>query len=94
VVEDGNYYACDTLHPDQKVGVAPGQGEGTGWVRIEDKAYGDPVYIDGGLAGQTGDLKEFRLPAGPHTIEVKGKRYLGEDVTVVADHVLVVEVPD
>jgi len=90
--DDGCYYAYDDLHPGQKAKVAP--QESTGTVVISGGVKGDQVLVDKALAGYIGELGTFSLPAGPHTLEVKGKGpYLGEDIMVIAGHELDIDVP-
>ena len=43
----------------------------TGEVKIETHLKDASVYVDGGFAGSTGKLKEFRLQLGNHDIEVR-----------------------
>ena len=42
-----------------------------GEVKIETKAKGNAIYVDGGYAGVTGKLKKFPLERGTHTIELR-----------------------
>ena len=93
VVENDTYYAKDDLHPDQEVPLTVATTEPTGTIRIVDQVKGDSIYIDKSLAGYTGELKNFRLAVGQHTIEVKGHGpYFGEDVMVIVDHELTINV--
>ena len=95
VVENDQYYACDPQHPGQKIEVTNDQKEEVvfGKVEVVDNVDGESIFIDKGFAGLTGELRTFQLPAGPHTIEIKGNRpYFGEDITVLAGHKLVVNV--
>lgn len=58
-----------------------------GKVEIVTKHKGDQIFVDGGFAGLTGDLKTFPLRAGSHTIELRnsqGQTYYQERVNVIA----------
>jgi hypothetical protein len=58
----------------------------TGEVKIETKEKGNSIYIDGGYAGVTGKLKNFRLKPGNHTIELRspsGQKIYQERVYVI-----------
>src|SRR5579864_6031045 len=46
---------------------APNVGE----VQIKTKEKGDSVFVDGGFAGRTGELKHFQLQPGTHTVELR-----------------------
>jgi hypothetical protein len=62
---------------------APAAGE----VQISTKQKGDQIFVDGGFAGLTGDLKKFPLRPGTHTIELrtaKGKSFYQETINVIA----------
>jgi len=43
----------------------------TGDVKIDTHQKQDVVYVDGGFAGQTGNLKKFELRPGNHDIELR-----------------------
>src|SRR5271157_4779428 len=61
---------------------APNAGE----VEIQTKQKGDQIFVDGGYAGLTGELKKFPLRAGTHTIELRdanGKTFYQEEVNVI-----------
>lgn len=61
-------------------------GPSAGEVQIVTKHKGDSIYVDGGLAGRTGQLKKFPLRAGAHTIELrnpKGHAFYQERITVI-----------
>ncbi|MBZ5514587.1 MAG: PEGA domain-containing protein [Acidobacteriia bacterium] len=49
-------------------------GPRTGQVKIITKHKGEAIYVDGGYAGRTGELKKFPLRAGTHTIELRDSR--------------------
>jgi hypothetical protein len=58
-----------------------------GWVQISTKQKGNQIFVDGGLAGVTGQLKKFPLRAGTHTIELRnqaGKTFYQEQINVIA----------
>ncbi|MGE5326149.1 MAG: PEGA domain-containing protein [Deltaproteobacteria bacterium] len=62
-----------------------------GQVKIETKAKGNAIYVDGGYAGVTGKLKKFPLRPGTHTIELRdssGHPYYQERVNVIAGKTL------
>lgn len=73
---------------------APWYGYGPGYyvpnageVEIQTKHKGDQIFVDGGFAGLTGELKKFPLRAGNHTIELrnaKGQTYYEEKINVIA----------
>jgi hypothetical protein len=61
-------------------------GPPVGEVQIVTKHKGDSIYVDGGLAGRTGQLKKFPLRAGAHTIELRnssGHAFYQERITVI-----------
>jgi hypothetical protein len=58
-----------------------------GEVQISTKHKGDAIFVDGGFAGRTGQLKKFPLRAGSHTIELRnanGKTFYQERINVIA----------
>jgi hypothetical protein len=58
-----------------------------GEVEIQTKQKDDQVFVDGGYAGLTGQLKKFPLRAGTHTIELRnanGQTFYQEQVNVIA----------
>jgi hypothetical protein len=58
-----------------------------GQVEIKTKQKGNQVFVDGGYAGRTGELKSFPLRAGTHTIELRnahGQTFYQERITVIA----------
>ena len=62
-------------------------GPTVGEVQISTKQKGDQIFVDGGFAGLTGDLKKFPLRPGTHDIELrtaKGKTFYQERITVIA----------
>jgi hypothetical protein len=62
-------------------------GPMAGEVQISTKQKGDQIFVDGGFAGLSGDLKKFPLRPGTHTIELrtpKGKSFYQERITVIA----------
>jgi hypothetical protein len=62
---------------------APNAGE----VEIQTKQKGEQIFVDGGYAGLTGELKKFPLHAGTHTIELRnanGQTFYQEKITVIA----------
>lgn len=72
-------------------GPAYNRGPLTGKVKIETKLKGEAIYIDGGYAGRTGELKKFPLRAGTHTIELRdarGHTFYQERVNVIAGKTL------
>jgi hypothetical protein len=67
------------------------RGPDEGKVKIETKAKGDAIYVDGGYAGVTGKLKKFPLRPGTHTIELRdarGHTYYQERIHVIAGKTL------
>lgn len=62
-------------------------GQRTGGVKIETHLKDASVYVDGGLAGSTGKLKQFYLQLGNHDIEVRnsaGQTLFHDKVQVLA----------
>jgi hypothetical protein len=58
-----------------------------GEVQIQTKQKGEQIFVDGGYAGLTGDLKKFPLRAGTHEIELRnanGKTFYQERINVIA----------
>ena len=74
------------------VGTAPGTDRvitvpNAGEVEIQTKHKGDQIFVDGGFAGRTGELKKFPLRAGTHTIELRnanGQTFYQEQINVIA----------
>ena len=62
---------------------APNSGE----VEIQTKQKGNQIFVDGGFAGLTGQLKKFPLRAGTHTLELRnaqGQTFYQEKINVIA----------
>jgi hypothetical protein len=60
----------------------------TGDVKINTHEKQDMVYVDGGFAGQTGNLKKFSLRPGNHDIEIRnafGQTIFHQTVNVISD---------
>jgi len=58
-----------------------------GEIEIQTKQKGNQIFVDGGFAGLTGDLKKFPLRAGNHTIELRnanGQTFYQEQINVIA----------
>lgn len=58
-----------------------------GEVEIQTKQKGNQVFVDGGFAGLTGQLKKFPLRVGTHTLELRdanGKTFYQEQINVIA----------
>jgi len=58
-----------------------------GEVQISTKHKGDAIFVDGGFAGRTGQLKKFPLRTGSHTIELRhanGQTFYQERINVIA----------
>ena len=67
-----------------------------GEVQISTKHKGDAIFVDGGFAGRTGQLKKFPLRAGSHTIELRnanGQTFYQERITMIAGKKLKIQ-PD
>jgi len=65
----------------------PGYYPNAGQVEIKTKQKGDQVFVDGGYAGLTGQLKTFPLRAGSHSIELRnanGQTFYQEQINVIA----------
>jgi len=57
-----------------------------GQVEISTKQKGNQIFVDGGYAGLTGELKKFPLHSGTHTIELrnaKGQTFYQEKINVI-----------
>jgi hypothetical protein len=55
--------------------------------RFRRSNKGNQIFVDGGFAGRTGELKKFPLRTGMHTIEfrdAKGQSYYKEQINVIA----------
>ena len=62
---------------------APNAGE----VEIKTKQKGEQIFVDGGYAGRTGELKTFPLRSGNHTIELrnaKGQTFYQEQISILS----------
>ena len=62
---------------------APAKGD----VKIESSIKGESIFVDGGYAGLTGQLKKFSLQPGNHQIEVRdaaGRMIFANTVHVIA----------
>jgi hypothetical protein len=60
----------------------------TGDVKIETHQKQDMVYVDGGFAGQAGNLKKFSLQPGNHDIEIRdgnGMTVFHQTIAVISD---------
>jgi hypothetical protein len=58
-----------------------------GEVEIQTKQKGEQIFVDGGYAGLTGQLKKFPLRAGTHDIELRnanGQTFYHEKINVIA----------
>ncbi len=58
-----------------------------GEVEIKTKQKGEQIFVDGGFAGRTGELKTFPLRAGIHNIELRnanGQTFYQEQINVIA----------
>jgi hypothetical protein len=67
-----------------------------GQVQILTKQKGNQIFVDGGFAGRTGELKKFPLRTGMHTIEfrdAKGQSYYKEQINVISGKKLKIQ-PD
>jgi hypothetical protein len=83
------------FYPGYYGGYGPWYGYGSGYypvspvgeVEIQTKHKGDQIFVDGGFAGRTGELKKFPLRSGTHTIELRnanGQTYYQEKINVIA----------
>jgi hypothetical protein len=57
-----------------------------GEVQLLTKLKGDQIFVDGGFAGRTGELKKFSLRTGTHTLEFRnsnGQSYFKEQINVI-----------
>jgi hypothetical protein len=78
------------FYPGGYYGYGPWYGQGysqVGEVQILTKQKGNQIFVDGGFAGRTGELKKFSLRTGTHTIElrnVKGQSYYKEQINVIS----------
>jgi hypothetical protein len=58
-----------------------------GEVQISTKHKGDQIFVDGGLAGRTAELKKFPLRPGARTIKLRnaiGQTFYQEKINVIA----------
>lgn len=90
------------FYPGVYYGYGPWYGPGyypispVGQVQILTKQKGDRIFVDGGFAGRTGELKKFSLRTGTHTIELrnaKGQTYYKEQINVISGKKLKIQ-PD
>lgn len=88
----GGFYGGVGFYPGY-YGYGPWYGPGyyvvpnAGEVQISTKHKGDQIFVDGGYAGRTGELKKFTLRTGTHTIELrnaKGQTFYQEKINVLA----------
>jgi hypothetical protein len=85
------YYGYGPYYGSRYYPVSP-----VGEVQILTKQKGNQIFVDGGLAGRTGELKKFQLRTGMHTIEfrdAKGQSYYKEQIDVLAGKKLKIQ-PD
>ena len=78
----GGYYGYGPYFGSRYYPVSP-----VGQVQILTKLKGNQIFVDGGFAGRTGELKKFPLRTGMHTIEfrdAKGQSYYKEQIDVLA----------
>ena len=67
-----------------------------GQVQILTKQKGNQIFVDGGFAGRTGELKKFSLRTGMHSIEfrdAKGQSYYKQQINVISGKKLKIQ-PD
>jgi hypothetical protein len=70
-------------------------GPRTGQIKIETKLKGNSIFVDGGYAGVTGQLKKIPLRPGTHTIELRnpaGRTIYQERVHVLRGKTLKIRV--
>jgi hypothetical protein len=63
-----------------------GAAGGTGHIKLDMQAKDALVYVDGGYAGTSGKLKDFKIKAGNHDIELRdpsGHTFYQERVNVI-----------
>ena len=87
----GGYYGYGPYYGSRYYPVSP-----VGEVQISTKQKGNQIFVDGGFAGRTGQLKKFPLRTGMHTIEfrdAKGQSYYKEQIEVIAGKKLKIQ-PD
>ena len=78
----GGFYGYGPYYGARYYPVSP-----VGEVQILTKQKGNQIFVDGGFAGRTGELKKFPLRTGMHTIEfrdAKGQSYYKEQIDVLA----------
>jgi hypothetical protein len=78
----GGFYGYGPYYGARYYPVSP-----VGEVQILTKQKGNQIFVDGGFAGCTGELKKFPLRTGMHTIEfrdAKGQSYYKEQIDVLA----------
>jgi len=62
-------------------------GPGLGQIQLKTHDKDESVFVDGGYAGRTGELKNFALVPGTHTIELRasnGVSFFHEQINVIA----------
>ena len=87
----GGYYGYGPYFGSRYYPVSP-----VGQVQILTKLKGNQIFVDGGFAGRTGQLKKFQLRTGMHSIEfrdAKGQSYYKEQINVIAGKKLKIQ-PD
>jgi hypothetical protein len=87
----GGYYGYGPYYGSRYYPVSP-----VGEVQISTKQKGNQIFVDGGFAGRTGQLKKFPLRTGTHSIEfrdAKGQSYYKEQINVIAGKKLKIQ-PD
>ena len=78
----GGYYGYGPYYGSRYYPVSP-----VGEVQISTMQKGNQIFVDGGFAGRTGQLKKFQLRTGMHSIEfrdAKGQSYYKEQINVIA----------
>jgi len=64
----------------------PYYGPPAGEIQIKTKDKGNSIFVDGGFAGHTGELKNFYLPPGTHLVELRapnGSTFYHESINVL-----------
>jgi len=78
----GGYYGYGPYYGSRYYAVSP-----VGEVQLLTKQKGNQIFVDGGFAGRTGELKKFPLRIGLHTLEfrdAKGQSCYKEQINVIA----------
>ena len=92
----GGYMGGPGFYPYGPYGSSYYSVSPVGQVQILTKQKGNQIFVDGGFAGRTGELKKFPLRTGMHTLEfrdAKGQSYYKQQINVISGKKLKIQ-PD